>query len=309
MKHERLGYRIVNGGANAPALGSRLGRGESVGDMRSASVSEQQSLSPAEDVARPDDIALIDGWGINIPDLETAISSITAAARMEQGFCVFTLNLDHLVKLRTLPAFREAYSRATFVTADGAPVAALARRQSPSIQRATGADLVLPLAQACADNGLSVFLFGTSADVLAEVALRLNRHCEGRLEIAGTFAPPEGFDAEGPAADAAIARIAASGAHVCLVALGAPKQEIFAARAVARGADTGFVCIGAGLDFIAGSQVRAPRVLRASGLEWLWRLTTNPRRLGARYARCALLLARLVVFEPWWRPSTNPRPR
>lgn len=277
--------------------------------MRSASAIEEHSPSPIGDLKRPDDVASIDGWGINIPDLETAISSIAKAARTDRGFCVFTLNLDHLVKLRTLPAFREAYSQATFVTADGAPVAALARRQSPAIKRATGADLVLPLAESCAENGLSVFLFGTSADVLAEVAKRLNRHCEGRLDIAGTFAPPEGFDAQGPAADAAIARIAASGAHVCLVALGAPKQEIFAARALARGADMGFVCIGAGLDFIAGSQIRAPRMLRAAGLEWLWRLTTNPRRLGTRYARCALLLARLVMFEPWWRPSADQRTR
>ena len=92
--------------------------------------------------------------------------------------------------------------------------------------------------------------------------------------------------------------ISASGARLCFVALGAPKQEIFAARAVARGVPAGFVCIGAGLDFIVGAQVRAPAIMQKFGFEWLWRLANDPVRLTRRYTRCAVVLAEIIVFHP-----------
>jgi len=154
------------------------------------------------------------------------------------------------------------------------------------------------LAEKCADAGLPVFLFGTSPGVLAKAGERLVHNTDGRLEIAGTLSPPIGFNPEGPDADAAIARIARSGARICFVALGAPKQEIFAARAQAQGVNVGFVCIGASLDFLAGEQIRAPRAFQRAGMEWLWRLGSNPRRLAARYAQCALLLAELTLLTP-----------
>ncbi len=207
-------------------------------------------------------LAAVDGWQINIANLDHAVRAIAAAASRDDGFTVFTLNLDHLVKLRRCAKFRWAYARARFVTADGTPVARLAAQQNPKIERTTGADLVVPLAEAAARLELPVYFFGSTEEVLARTARALNSRCAGHLEIVGEAAPPAGFDPEGPEADAAIARIEASGARLCFVALGAPKQEIFAARAVARGSSVGFVCVGAALDFLAGSQSRAPRLMQ-----------------------------------------------
>jgi exopolysaccharide biosynthesis WecB/TagA/CpsF family protein len=107
-----------------------------------------------------------------------------------------------------------------------------------------------------------------------------------------------GFNPDSEAAAEAGARISASGAKLCFVALGAPKQELFAARMVglarATGqAGVGYVCIGAALDFISGRQARAPRLFQRLGLEWAYRLGSDPVRLGLRYARCAILYARL----------------
>ena len=251
--------------------------------------------------------ATVDGWGINVSDQPTAIRAIIEAAQANESFTVFTLNLDHLVKLRTSAVFQRAYRHATFVTADGEPVARLARRDDPAIVRTTGADLLLPLADACAAAGLPVFLFGTSPAVLGKAGERLVQNTGGRLEIKGTLSPPQGFDPEGPEADAAINRIAQSGARICFVALGAPKQELFAARAQARGIKAGFVCIGASLDFLAGEQIRAPRAFQRMGMEWLWRLGSNPRRLAARYAQCAVLLAELTVLSPLSGASSRHR--
>ncbi|AGK57602.1 WecB/TagA/CpsF family glycosyl transferase [Hyphomicrobium denitrificans 1NES1] len=239
----------------------------------------------------------VDGWTINIPDQKAALDAIQFAGRSKAGFTVFTLNLDHLVKLRTNAAFRDAYRSATFVTADGAPIAHLLRRRDRRVTRTTGADLVLPLAAVCAQAKLPIFLFGSSPSTLELASEQLARHAGSELDIVGSMSPPQGFDPEGEAADEAIARIKNSGARICFVALGAPKQEIFAARAVAQGVEAGFVCIGAGLDFLARNQIRAPKLFQKTGTEWLWRLSSSPRRFALRYLQCATLLVRLVVAE------------
>ncbi|MEQ1717712.1 MAG: WecB/TagA/CpsF family glycosyltransferase [Hyphomicrobium sp.] len=248
--------------------------------------------------ASPSYLATVDGRGINCPNLANAIHATIARAKAGGPFTVFTLNLDHLVKLRRNPAFRTAYANADIVTADGAPVAWLARTQNASIERTTGADLLVPLVEAAAEARLPIFMFGSSPDVMARAGRELGERTDGLLDIAGTLSPSDGFDPAGPEADAAIARIKQSGARLVFVALGAPKQEVFAERARAQGVACGFVCIGAALDFIAGTQIRAPQAMRDNGVEWIWRLATNPRRLFRRYAECGGLLLDLVLIAP-----------
>jgi exopolysaccharide biosynthesis WecB/TagA/CpsF family protein len=243
-------------------------------------------------------IALIDGWALTTASPAETIRIIIARARNAESFTVNTLNLDHLVKLRRDDDFRAAYRSATMVTADGAPIVWLARRQGAVIERTTGADLVVPLLIEAACHQLPVYLFGTSDAVLAKCITELAELTCGTLCICGAVAPPQGFDSTGLAADDAIAAMRASGARLVLVALGAPKQEIFAARAQAAELGAGLISIGAALDFIAGTQRRAPVVLRRYGLEWAWRLATNPRRLALRYAKCAVILADLAIARP-----------
>lgn len=242
-------------------------------------------------------LALVDGQPVNVATQDDAIRHCMRRLAEGRGFTLFTLNLDHLVQLRDSLAFRAAYANATFVTADGAPVARLARRSDPSIVRTTGADLVEPLCAAATWAQTPVYLFGADKATLARAAEKLSRD-HPSLVIAGMEAPPQGFDPLGEAADAAAERIARSGARLCFVALGAPKQELFADRMFRRHPAIGWLGVGAALDFIAGGRSRAPRLMRDFGLEWCWRLAQEPRRLGARYARCAALLARLAVSPP-----------
>lgn len=237
------------------------------------------------------------GVTITSPSLGRAVEDVLALAKAGKPSSVFTLNLDHAVKLRRDAKFREAYSNADVVTADGWPIAWIARRQDAVVERATGADLVLPLVDRAAMEQVPIFLLGTTPGVLARVGDELSLRTEGRLDIAGTFSPSNNFDPEGPEADAAIAQIRKSGAKICFVALGAPKQELFADYARSKGVSCSMVCIGAALDFIAGEQIRAPQTMRDNGLEWAWRLASNPRRLGARYLNCALMFAYLIAHE------------
>ncbi|MCJ2083860.1 WecB/TagA/CpsF family glycosyltransferase [Methylobacterium sp. J-090] len=266
----------------------------------SGSALHERSLTRASIPPTPGAPPRIDGQFINVANPAGAVAAVRERAAAGRGFTFFTLNLDHLVKLRDHPGFRAAYRSATLVSADGWPVARLARRSGGSgeaVRVTTGADLVAPLCAAAAADGVPVYLFGATEKSLAGAAAAL-RAASPDLDIRGWHAPPFGFDPLSPQADADADRIAASGARLVFVALGAPKQELFAARAAERHPSLGLVCIGAALDFLSGIQVRAPRRVRAARLEWLWRMAHAPKALGGRYARCAGLLARLTVAEP-----------
>lgn len=268
---------------------------------------EDMPAETADSWRAEDPLAIVDGWPVNLANIDQAISAIIQAASLGKSFSAVTLNLDHLVKLRSSAAFRKAYRYASFITADGEPVAKLARRQNTGIVRTTGADLVVPLTAAAAKAGVPVYLFGTSPVVIQRAGADLSERSGGTLDIAGSASPAHDFNPEGPEADAALDLIAASGAKLCLVALGAPKQEIFSARAVARGVNCGFVNIGAALDFLVGAQVRAPKLMQRSGLEWLWRLASSPRRLAGRYFSCAIVLADILLLGPQSATSSSHR--
>jgi N-acetylglucosaminyldiphosphoundecaprenol N-acetyl-beta-D-mannosaminyltransferase len=230
---------------------------------------------------------------ININTPEEGAAAIVEAARFHQGFTTFTLNLDHLVKLSNDQAFKEAYSRAKFVTADGAPILRIARRKNAHLARTTGADLLIPICQLAASKGVSIFFFGPTEDTIEAALEDIEKACEGELLIRGWAAPSTDFDPKGAEAKHMVQVISGSDADICVVSLGAPKQEIFADYAVQLGAPLGFLCFGAAMDFIARKQTRAPLFLQKAGLEWLWRLGANPRRMVPRYTRCAIALARI----------------
>jgi N-acetylglucosaminyldiphosphoundecaprenol N-acetyl-beta-D-mannosaminyltransferase len=236
----------------------------------------------------------VDGIAINMSSLPEAVSSIVSAAEHGDNFSVCTLNLDHVVQMQQRSDFRAAYRRARFVTADGFPIVVLSRLLGNPIRRTTGADLVEPVCAQAQRRGLPVFMLGSNDRTLSIAATRLSQRFPG-LEVAGYFAPGANFDPYSDEADLAIDRIRASGAKLCFVALGAPRQELFAARCLDALNGTGMLCIGAALDFIAGTQTRAPSLTQKAGLEWAWRVLREPRRLGPRYARCIGIVPRLVA--------------
>ena len=236
----------------------------------------------------------VDGVTINITSVPDAVASIVSAAQRGDNFSVCTLNLDHVVQLQRRPDFRAAYRRARFVTADGFPIVVLSRLIGARIKRTTGADLVEPVCREAQKSHLPIFMLGSNDRTLSTTAKRLSERFRG-LDVAGYYAPGANFDPYSSQADYAIDRIRASGARLCFVALGAPRQELFAARCLDELNGTGLLCIGAALDFIAGTQTRAPSLTRKAGLEWAWRVLREPRRLGPRYARCLAVVPRLVV--------------
>lgn len=231
-------------------------------------------------------------------DAAALLEEVSARLRRGEGFALATINLDHLVKLRRDEAFRAAYAAQDLVVADGNPVVWLSHLAGRPVRLVPGSDMVVPLAEAAARAGVGVALLGATPAALDAAAEALTARVP-RLAIVARLAPPMGFDPEGAGADALIDELARSGARLCFLALGAPKQEIFAARAHRRLPQVGFASIGAGLDFLAGTQRRAPAWMRTFALEWLWRMLSNPARLVPRYVRSALTLPGQAVAA--WR--------
>lgn len=213
------------------------------------------------------------------------------------GFAIATLNLDHLTKLPVDPVFAAAYRAQDFVVADGRPIVWLARLAKRPLALMPGSDLVIPLTELAAQMNMPVALMGSSDAALLGAKTSLEARVPG-VNIVLSHAPEYGFNPTGAAADEICEMLNASGARLCFIALGAPKQELFAAHARIKSPNVGFASIGAGLDFLSGHQVRAPKIMRALALEWLWRALQSPQRMVPRYAKCFAILPRLAL-DAW----------
>jgi len=242
---------------------------------------------------------------VNVPSKASLLSDIELRLKENRGFCIATLNLDHVVKFHQSRAFRDAYTRHSHVTADGNPIVWLSRLAGHSIGLVPGSELIDPVTEIAARLDAPVAFFGSTQASLDSAALALARRHAG-LSVAAKIAPTMEFDPQGAEADACIDTIRASGARICFLALGAPKQEIFAIRAHEKLPDIGFLSIGAGLDFISGAKTRAPEFIRAFGGEWLWRLAANPRHLAGRYGACIAILPRLMREALHSRANAEP---
>lgn len=226
---------------------------------------------------------------VNIPDRAALLSAVRSRLLAGQGFALATINLDHIVKLDRDPEFRTVYAAQDLVVADGNPVVWLSHLAGDPVSLVPGSDVVIPLTKVAAETGRAIALVGATTAALQRAADRLAAIVpEARITYCES--PPMGFDPEGDLAVRILGDIAAQGVGLCLIALGAPKQERFAALGRRIAPATGFASIGAGLDFLAGTQRRAPVWVRRLALEWLWRALSDPRRLFPRYAACLAVL-------------------
>lgn len=232
---------------------------------------------------------------------QAAVERILAlASRDEVGFSyVVTPNVDHVLNLEKDSAFRTTYEGAALVVVDGKPLWWASRLLGAGIpETVPGSDLVPMLFGAIDDRGadLPVFLLGAGPGV-AELARQKMAIRWPKVRVCGIYSPPMGFEHDAKACREIEAMINDSGARIVIVGLGSPKQEKWAsssANQLTRGVG---VCAGATIDFLAENKVRAPRWMRAAGLEWLYRAISEPRRLGPRYARGLILFPLLLLRE------------
>jgi N-acetylglucosaminyldiphosphoundecaprenol N-acetyl-beta-D-mannosaminyltransferase len=240
------------------------------------------------------------GIGISVTDYAGASAAILAAARARRSYAVSALATHGLTEAARNAEFGDLVNSIDLVTPDGQPVrwAMNAMHRTGLSERVYGPDLVAAVCAEAAKEGMSIYLYGSTAETCRAVADELPRRYPG-LRVAGVH--PDRFRDATPVEDADdVQRIRESGADIVLVGRGCPRQERWVAQH--RGVvPVPMLAIGAAFDYIAGNLPRPPRIMQRAGLEWLFRLSKEPRRLFRRYlvhnSLFCLLRARELVLK------------
>jgi N-acetylglucosaminyldiphosphoundecaprenol N-acetyl-beta-D-mannosaminyltransferase len=212
-----------------------------------------------------------------------ALEAIIALVERRQGGAVFTPNVDHIVLLEEDARLRDAYASASLSLADGQVVIWASRLLGTRLRdKVSGSDLIGPLLKLGAEKRWRVYLLGGREGAAARAAERLRRDAPG-VVIVGV--DPRRIDVDRAEASHGdlIASLDEARPDLILVALGCPKQEILIHRIADAVRPAVCIGVGAGLDFLAGVVPRAPPWMSVAGLEWLYRLAREPRRLWRRY--------------------------
>lgn len=222
------------------------------------------------------------GVGIDVIDYAAAVARIIDAARERRAFTVSALAVHGVMEGFSNPSHRYRLNRFDLVVPDGQPVRwALRLLHGEALRsRVYGPKLTLLVCEAAARAGLPVYCYGSTPAVLEKFAQNLRAMFPG-LVISGLA--PSRFGKADAAQNAAIMdEIRARAPGIVLVGLGCPRQEIFAFEN-AEALSCPVLAVGAAFDFVAGTARQAPDWMGERGLEWLFRLLHEPRRLWRRY--------------------------
>jgi len=226
-----------------------------------------------------------------------------------QRFVCFT-NVHSVMETLADPPLLRVFNEG-FAVPDGMPLVWLGRLRGYPTRRVYGPDLTLALCKRAADAGWPVFFLGGAAGVAEALAEALKRSCPG-LRVAGAAAPPfrEPTTEE---EDTLVERLNSSGAELVFVGLGCPKQERWMANHRERLTAPVLLGVGAAFDFHTGRVRQAPRWMMYAGLEWLYRLLQEPRRLWRRYLILnplflAHVLLQLLGLRRYQSNVSHPRP-
>jgi N-acetylglucosaminyldiphosphoundecaprenol N-acetyl-beta-D-mannosaminyltransferase len=234
--------------------------------------------------AREDTVARVNvlGVGVSAIDVERAVSIIGGwvSRRVPNYVCVS--GVHGVMESQEDDVLRDIHNHAGLVTPDGMPLVWLGRLASHrQMTRVYGPDLLLACCAESSRRGWRHFFYGGASGVADLLARRLRAHFP-TLEVAGTYTPPFRALTDEEEADVT-RRIEESHADIVWVGLSTPKQERWMAAHVGRVAAPVLIGVGAAFDFHAGLKPQAPHWLQQCGLEWLFRLATEPRRLWRRY--------------------------
>jgi N-acetylglucosaminyldiphosphoundecaprenol N-acetyl-beta-D-mannosaminyltransferase len=227
--------------------------------------------------------------------MKQAIEHIETLCLTQQGGFVVTPNVDHVCMAETDAKLREAYRKAALSLVDGTPLLWLGQAMGePFPEKISGSDLVLPLMQRAAEQHLSVYFLGGQEHV-GPKAKEVLLHAFPKLRIVGMHSPPLGFEKNAAQSAEVLRKINEVKPHILLVALGCPKQEKWMLEHQDAYAPAVALGIGATLDFIAGVVRRSPAWMSRAGLEWVYRLVQEPKRMAERY----LVRDRAIVGIAW----------
>jgi N-acetylglucosaminyldiphosphoundecaprenol N-acetyl-beta-D-mannosaminyltransferase len=224
------------------------------------------------------------GVGIDPLNLPAAAAAIGGAVRARAKGYVCVTGVHGVSEAQDDPAFRAILNRALLNTPDGMPMVWLGRwRGRREMDRVYGPDLLLEVCRVSQEAGWRHFFYGGAPGVAPQLAASLQERFP-KLIVAGTYTPPFRPLDESETAELR-ARVAEARPDIVWVGLSTPKQEAFMAEALGWLDTTLMVGVGAAFDLLSGRVAQAPRWIQRCGLEWLYRLVQEPRRLWKRYLK------------------------
>ena len=227
---------------------------------------------------------------------EEAISHIEDCIRTRKIGHVITPNVDQIIRIERDPYFKEICDRAELLLVNGTPILWIAKWYGrPIKEKICGSDLVPELCEVAAKKGYSVFLLGAAEGVAAKAADNLQKEYPG-LKVAGTYSPPFGFEKDRAEIEHMNKMLFDSKADLLFVGMGVPKQDIFIYENMHKYQIPMSFSIGAAIDFEAGVQSRAPKWINKIGMEWLYRLISDPKRMFKRY-----IVDDMQIFKLAWK--------
>jgi len=246
------------------------------------------------------------GVCVDVVDYDAAAGRVMQAARTSQPLAVSALAVHGVMTAVHDPEHRARLNELDLVTADGQPVrwALNLLHHAGMRDRVYGPELTWRVLQRAAAEGLPVYLYGSTEHVLARLQQSFTSSLPA-LCVAG--AEPSKFrDVDDEEAAAIAGRIRASGARLVLVGLGCPRQEVFVWH-MRELISLPLLAVGAAFDYHAGLLRRPPSWMQRRGLEWLWRLGLEPRRLWRRYVLLnpAFAIRLLGQWARVWHPPAS----
>ncbi|MFX0593082.1 WecB/TagA/CpsF family glycosyltransferase [Melissospora conviva] len=246
------------------------------------------------------------GVYVDAVDYAQATDQVVAAGRDRRPLALTALAVHGVMTGVLDPPHNARLNSFDLVTPDGQPVrwALNLLHRFGLTDRVYGPQLTLHVLARFADEGLPVYLYGSTDETLAKLIPALEQMFPA-LKIAGS--EPSKFRTARPGEDAEIAeRIRASGARLVLVGLGCPRQEVFT-YAMRPLLDMPLMAVGAAFDYHAGLLRKPPPWMQRAGLEWFWRLGLEPGRLWRRYVLLnPAYLARLAAQKTGLWKATPP---
>ena len=233
------------------------------------------------------------GVGVSAINLDSAVAAVVRALEQRAKGFVCVTGVHGVSEAQDDPGFRRILNEAFLNTPDGMPMVWVGRAQGfRDMRRVYGPDLMLRICELSRPRGFTHFFYGGAPGVAEQLKRELERRFPG-LRIVGTYTPP--FRPLNAEEEAALVRLVGQAKpDVFWVGLSTPKQEKFMAQYSPRLDATLFFGVGAAFDFHTGRVRQAPRWMQRSGLEWLFRLACEPRRLWKRYLKNnPLFVARL----------------
>lgn len=234
------------------------------------------------------------GVPIAATDLDEAAKLIIGWKDDPRGRAVGVRDVASLMAMRSDPALKQIANRTVMNLPDGMPLVWIGKRRGFEIARTAGADLMEKLIREGRKTGLKHYFYGGKEGVAEQLAETFRNRMPG-VEIVGTYCPPFGQPDEAEES-LIIEQIGRSGADVVWVGLSSPKQDVWMDNHLASLSVT-MIGVGAAFDFHTGRVRRAPKWMQESGLEWLHRLASEPRRLWHRYLLLAPKFILLMLLQ------------